>query len=305
RDGRALLLAAESADAPPSIHRLDLPTRETAPLLPAEPREHEELVLPTLHTYAAEDGLVLSGWLFRPRAAFGPLPTLVWLHGGPEAQERPVFQPLFQALVMAGVAVFAPNVRGSAGYGRGFAAADDRERRFAAIPDVRASAEFLVRTGLADRDRLGVAGRSYGGYLTLVALAWFPELFRVGVDVCGMADLHTFYAGTEPWIASAAVTKYGDPVTDAELLRALSPIHRIDRVTAPLLVVHGANDTNVPLGEAEQVVAALRERGASPGFLLFEGEGHEVHDRANKAVFVHEVVGWVTAHLTGAGERSA
>ena len=99
------------------------------------------------------------------------------------------------------MAVFAPNVRGSAGYGRSFAAADDHERRFVAITDVRAAVDFLVSAGLADPARIGVSGRSYGGYLTLVALAWFPELFAVGVDVCGISDFATFYARTEPWIA--------------------------------------------------------------------------------------------------------
>jgi dipeptidyl aminopeptidase/acylaminoacyl peptidase len=233
------------------------------------------------------------------------LPTLLWLHGGPEAQERPTCQPLFQALVAEGVAVFAPNVRGSGGYGRSFAAADDRDRRFTAITDVRAAVDFLVSTGLADPARVGVSGRSYGGYLTLVALAWFPELFAVGVDVCGISDFATFYAETEPWIAAAAVTKYGDPEADAVLLRELSPIHRVDRIVAPLLVVHGAHDTNVPLVEAEQVVAALTERGVSPGFLLFPDEGHEVKGTENRAIFVREVVRWVTRHLTQAEQVSA
>ena len=144
-----------------------------------------------------------------------------------------------------------------------------------------------------------MSGRSYGGYLTLVALAWFPELFAVGVDVCGISDFATFYAETEPWIAEAAITKYGDPEADAALLRELSPIHRVDRIVAPLLVVHGAHDTNVPLVEAEQVVAALTERGAAPGFLLFPDEGHEVQGTENRAVFVREVVRWVTAQLLG------
>ena len=126
-----------------------------------------------------------------------------------------MFQPLFQALVAEGVAVFAPNVRGSGGYGRSFAPADDHERRFAAITDVRAAVEFLVVAGLADAARIGVSGRSYGGYLTLAALAWYPELFAVGVDVCGISDFATFYAQTEPWIAAAATSKYGDPDADA------------------------------------------------------------------------------------------
>ena len=169
----------------------------------------------------------------------------------------------------------------------------------------RAAVGYLVEGGLADPARVGVSGRSYGGYLTLVALAWFPELFAVGVDVCGISDFATFYARTEPWIAEAAITKYGDPAVDGALLHELSPIHQVDRITAPLLVVHGAYDTNVPLIEAEQVVAALTERGAAPGFLLFPDEGHEVHGVENRAVFVREVVAWVTAHLLEQAVRYA
>lgn len=306
RDGRALLLASEGPTATPRVSRLSLGGGGTpTPLLPADPGDGTALVAPTLHPFRGEDGLELSGWLFRPRGAPGPLPTLVWLHGGPEAQERPTFQPLFQALLADGVAVFAPNVRGSGGYGRRFAAADDHERRFAAITDVRATVEFLTSAGLADPARVGVSGRSYGGYLTLAALSWYPELFAVGVDVCGISDFATFYAHTEPWIAEAATTKYGDPNVDAALLRELSPIHRVDRIAAPLLVVHGGHDTNVPLVEAQQVVDSLRERGASPGFLLFPDEGHEVRGTDNRAVFVREVVRWVTAHLLELDEQTA
>ncbi|NMI00253.1 S9 family peptidase [Pseudonocardia sp. K10HN5] len=314
RDGTALLLASEGPTVPPQLARIGLdacvPALEATVLLPAEPPEHlwdalNALVGPTLHEFTGEDGLTLSGWLFRPRTALGATPTLIWLHGGPEAQERPTFQPLFQALVAEGIAVFAPNVRGSGGFGRSFTQADDHERRFTAITDVRAAVTFLTDSGLADPARIGVAGRSYGGYLTLAALTWFPELFRVGVDVCGIADFETFYADTEPWIATAATTKYGDPVRDREMLRALSPIHAIERVGAPLLVVHGAHDTDVPLGEAEQVVAALRERGASPGFLLFDDEGHQVRGTANRAAFVREVVGWVGRNLQEVDSRTA
>jgi dipeptidyl aminopeptidase/acylaminoacyl peptidase len=305
RDGSALLAAAEGPTVTPRMSRIALDSGEVGPLLPADPDDGEAFVAPALHEFPAEDGLALSGLLFRPRGALGPLPTLLWLHGGPEFQERPVHQPLFQALLAEGVAVFAPNVRGSTGYGRTFAAADDHERRFTAITDVRAAVDYLVSTGLADPARVGVSGRSYGGYLTLAALAWFPDLFAVGVDVCGISDFATFYAETEPWIAAAAVTKYGDPHADAALLRELSPLHRVDRITAPLLVVHGAHDTNVPLVEAEQIVAALRERAASPGFLLFDDEGHEVRGTANRAVFVREVVRWVTAHLLEPVERTA
>jgi dipeptidyl aminopeptidase/acylaminoacyl peptidase len=310
-DGTALLVANEGPAVSPRLSRIGLDVHGVAtPLLrPAKQFRPENfgraLVEPTLHEFRAEDGLRLSGWLFRPSGALGPQPTLIWLHGGPEAQERPTFQPLFQALVAEGIAVFAPNVRGSGGYGRTFTTADDGERRFAAITDVRVAVDFLVSAGLADPTRVGVSGRSYGGYLALAALAWFPDLFSAGVDVCGIADFATFYAHTEPWIAASAATKYGDPHADAALLQELSPLHRVDRITAPLLVVHGAHDTNVPLEEAQQVVDALRERGASPGFLLFDDEGHEVRGTDNRVVFVREVVRWVTAHLLGLSEQTA
>ncbi|MEJ3652867.1 prolyl oligopeptidase family serine peptidase [Actinomycetes bacterium KLBMP 9759] len=296
RDGRSLILASEGAAVAPRISRavLDGPV---APLLPDAPVATSALVEPVAHTFSADDGLALSGWLFRPPGAVGPVPTLIWLHGGPESQERPTFQPLFQALLAEGISVFAPNVRGSSGYGRRFAAADDLDRRFAAIADVRAAADHVTRTGLADPERLGVAGRSYGGYLTLAALATFPERFAVGVDVCGMSDLDSFFAHTEPWIAIPATTKYGDPDTDAALLRELSPLHRAERIRAPLLVVHGEHDTNVPLVEATRIVDALRAHGRSPELLRFADEGHEVHDRSNREVFVREVVAWVSAAM--------
>jgi len=306
RDGTSLLVASEGSATTPRITRVALAGNAGhTTVVPPRPPTGRALVEPTLHTYLAEDGLRLAGWLFRPRGALGALPTLIWLHGGPEAQERPLWQPLFQALVAEGIAVFAPNVRGSGGYGRQFATADDRERRFTSITDVRATVTFLTDSGLADPRRIGVAGRSYGGYLTLEALADFPELFAVGVDVCGISDFATFFAETEPWIADAATTKYGDPEADAVLLRQLSPLHRADHIAAPLLVVHGAHDTNVPLGEAERIVEALRSHGAAPRLLLFPDEGHEVHESSNRALFVHEVVGWVAAHLRETGEQTA
>ncbi|MFC7110532.1 alpha/beta fold hydrolase [Nonomuraea rubra] len=129
--------------------------------------------------------------------------------------------------------VFAPNVRGSGGYGRAFRQADDRERRFDAVHDVADCAAELVRLGAADPSRLACMGWSYGGYLTLATLVAHPRLFRAGVTVSGIADFATFYARAEPWIAAAAVGEYGHPDTDRELLHALSPLHALDRLAAP------------------------------------------------------------------------
>ncbi|BAL91818.1 putative peptidase [Actinoplanes missouriensis 431] len=227
-----------------------------------------------------------------------PYPTVIWLHGGPEAQERPGHGPLFQSLVNRGIAVFAPNVRGSSGFGRSFVDADNGDRRYAAVEDVRTCVEHLRKIGVAGA--VGCMGRSYGGYLTLAALTTFPSLFSVGVDVCGMSNFETFYEHTEPWIAAAAVSKYGDPVHDADLLRDLSPIKRIDQLRAPLLVVHGENDSNVPVIEAEQVVAALAARGVEHRYLLFPDEGHELLHRSSRAEYLRVVLEWLDEHLVRA-----
>jgi len=219
------------------------------------------------------------------------------LHGGPEAQERPGYHPTFQTLVDRGVAVFAPNVRGSSGFGRAFVEADNLAGRYGAIADVAACVDYLVEIGVAQPGRMGCMGRSYGGYLTLTALVTFPELFAVGVSECGMSDFATFFADTEPWIAAAAVSKYGHPEHDRQLLQDLSPLHKLDRLSAPLLLVHGANDTNVPVGESRQVAQALAARGAPYAYLELPGEGHDLLSRDSRRTARAATVQWLTRHL--------
>jgi dipeptidyl aminopeptidase/acylaminoacyl peptidase len=219
---------------------------------------------------------------------------LVYLHGGPEAQSRPGYSEYFPQLLDAGITVLTPNVRGSGGFGRTFMHADDKEKRFAAIDDVADCVRFLVDNGLADPTRIACGGRSYGGYLTLAAMTFHPALFAAGISICGMSDLGTFYRNTEPWIAEAAYPKYGHPVNDRELLDRLSPLRRVDALTAPLLVVHGANDTNVPVSESEQIVDALRQAGRDVRYLLFSDDGHEILKRENRAALATAISQWLT-----------
>lgn len=291
--GSIAVLAVEGPDTPSHVVLCDLAggSYRTLAGYGTLPRHAE----PELIRFTARDGLPLTGWLHRATPQAGP--CVVYLHGGPEAQERPGFHPLFRALTAAGVNVFAPNVRGSSGFGRAFMEADNGGLRFRAVNDVADCVAELVRRGVAEPSRVAVMGRSYGGYLTLAALVTYPELFRAGVDVCGMSNFATFYQHTEPWIAAAAVSEYGDPVADRELLRALSPIHAIEKLSAPLLVVHGAQDTNVPVIEAEQVVEALAERGVPHRYLFFEDEGHEILRTANRITFIGAVVDWLRTHL--------
>jgi dipeptidyl aminopeptidase/acylaminoacyl peptidase len=293
-DGSTLIFTAEGPGQPHGTWTFDATGLHRVSAEEAAPTA----VRPMLHTFASHDGLEISGWLFRPPGVDGPVPTVLWIHGGPEAQERPGHAPLFQSLAERGIAVFAPNIRGSAGFGRTFVNADNGPLRYDAIADVEACVKYLVSAGIADPARVGCTGRSYGGYLTLAALVTYPDLFAVGIDICGMSNFATFYQHTEPWIAAAAVSKYGDPVTDADLLRDLSPMTRIDRLRTPLMVVHGENDSNVPRIEAEQVVAALRERGVPHRYVLFPDEGHELLHRSSRADYLRETIGWLTTHLS-------
>src|SRR6185312_15162987 len=234
------------------------------------------LVEPVRHTYRAADGLELSGWLYTPPDAHGPNRTVVSFHGGPEGQERPAYSPVAQSLVAAGLTVFAPNVRGSGGRGRAFMAADDGPAREASFEDVPATVEALVAAGVALPGRIGSHGWSYGGFLTLVALTRWPDLFAAGVSLAGMSDLRTFFAGTEPWMAAASVTEYGDPVADRDMLARISPMTSLERLTSPVLLAHGDRDTNVPVAESMQAHQALTALGARSELLLLPGEGHTI-----------------------------
>lgn len=296
--GDLLCVTAQGPVQPREVWLVDPATGAPRPLRPDSgvARTSGGGVAPQLVDLRARDGLPLSGWLYRP-AGPGPWPTAISLHGGPEAQERPRYNPLFQALVAQGVAVFAPNVRGSSGFGRSFVTADNLAGRYGAIADVAACADHLIDSGVARPGQVGCLGRSYGGYLVLAVLVNFPGLFAAGVAECGISDFHTFFAGTEPWIAAAAVSKYGDPVRDADLLRDLSPMTHLDRLDVPVLLIHGANDTNVPAGESAQVAQALAARDAPYAHLVLTGEGHDFLARDNAEAARTATTAWLTRHL--------
>jgi dipeptidyl aminopeptidase/acylaminoacyl peptidase len=255
------------------------------------------LVRPTLVNFKGHDGLELSGWLYRPGAATGPGPMVLSFHGGPEGQERPVFNATYQALLARGIAVFAPNVRGSAGFGKRFVNLDNGPKRFDGVRDIKACVDYMVASGVADPKRVGIMGGSYGGFMVMAGLTEYPDLFAAGADLFGIVNFATFFAKTEPWMAAISKVEYGDPDSQADLLRSLSPIHKIDRVRAATLVLHGANDTNVPVVEAEQVVASLKGRGVPVEYVLFPDEGHGFRKAPNRVRSASAIVGWFEKHL--------
>jgi dipeptidyl aminopeptidase/acylaminoacyl peptidase len=290
--GSMLALTVEGPSTPPTVELVNPRTREWEPV-DREPSSGPVTADPTLETITARDGLEFTGWLFRPAANVPVIGAMIFLHGGPEGQGRPGYNEFFPPLLEAGIAVFLPNVRGSGGFGRTFMHADDREGRFAAIDDVADAAHYLLDRGLAG-DRVACCGWSYGGYLTQAALTFHPQLFAAGISICGMSDLNTWYRTTEPWIAAAAHPKYGHPVSDRELLDQLSPLQRVSAVTAPLLLVHGLNDTNVPPTESQQMYDALRALDRRVELLVFDDDGHEIDKRENRAVLTGAMRDWLT-----------
>jgi dienelactone hydrolase len=303
--GSMVALTVEGPSLPRTVELVDPRSREWQ-RIDREPSRGPVAsgVVPTLERITARDGLLFTAWLYRPPAGTPSSGALVYLHGGPEGQARPDYSEVFPELLDAGITVLAPNVRGSGGLGRTFMHADDKEKRFAAIDDVADCVRFLVDGGWAEPDRIACAGWSYGGYLTLAAMTCHPELFAAGISICGMSDLCTFYRNTEPWIAAAAFPKYGHPVRDRELLEALSPLRRIHALTAPLLVVHGANDTNVPVSESEQIVDALLEAGRPVRFLLFDDDGHDIVKRENRAALTVAITEWLNDAFSAARAAS-
>jgi dipeptidyl aminopeptidase/acylaminoacyl peptidase len=245
------------------------------------------------------DGLNIPLFLAEPA---GPQPAsgwpvLIWVHGGPVGQSLPTWRPDLQALLAAGIAVAIPNVRGSSGYGRAYAALDDREKRLDAVADLAAVRNFLgTRAGL-DGARVAVMGQSYGGWMVLAAMTEYPELWAAGVEFYGIARWKTFFERTGPWRIGHRAAEYGDPVADAALLERLSPLNHVDRIAAPLLVAQGMTDPRVPPFESEQIVAALKARGIPVRYVTFPDEGHGFTKRDNRQAAYTEVVAFLSRHL--------
>jgi dipeptidyl aminopeptidase/acylaminoacyl peptidase len=208
--------------------------------------------------------------------------VVVYVHGGPEGQARPHFDPGVQYLAASGYAVLVPNVRGSTGYGYEYQSLDDVRLRMDSVADLAAAVGWLGDQGIADPRRIAVIGGSYGGFMVLSALTTYPDLWAAGVDIVGIANFVTFLQNTGPWRRKLREPEYGSLEHDRDFLESISPIHHVNAITAALFVVHGANDPRVPIGEAEQIVAALQSRGIAVEYLRFEDEGHGLSKRANQ-----------------------
>ena len=303
-DGRYALVNASAARHPTSSFVFDWKTRTLTRWVTASTPEIDpsRFAVPSLESYPARDGTRIPMFVRRPEACLKasiPCPVVVHFHGGPEGQSLPGFSVYGQLFVDAGFVWVEPNVRGSDGYGKAWLASDDGPKRLSVITDIEDAARHVraafTVNGVAPK--VGVMGGSYGGYSTLMAMTRFAGAFDAGVANVGMSNLLSFLQNTAPYRRALRISEYGDPAKDRDALVALSPITHIDKVGAPLLLIQGASDPRVPVGEAIQMHEALTARGATTNMIVFPDEGHGAQKRENKVLEIGHTLHWFETHL--------
>ncbi len=299
KDGGKLAFTLSSAKNPTDIWIYDFNTKKIAQITKSSTLgiPQSSFVEPQLIKYKSFDGREISAWYYKPApffAGYGEngakmyrqkvknLPVIVSVHGGPEGQERPGFNPLYQYYLSRGYAILATNVRGSTGYGKTFSHLDDVEKREDSVKDLAAAVDWLKTSGGADAKRIAVMGGSYGGYMTFAAITLYPELWAAAVSTVGIVNWESFLKNTSGYRRRQREVEYGMLDKDIDFLRRISPIAKVDKIKTPLFVIAGKNDPRVPYTEAEQVVKALKDRNAVVQYKLYDDEGHGVSKLKNR-----------------------
>ncbi|HVZ17643.1 MAG TPA: S9 family peptidase [Terriglobales bacterium] len=236
-----------------------------------------DMVTPYLVHYPSRDGkFTISAWAYMPYniGRNDKYPAIIYIHGGPASQQRNDFNPFLQYMMNQGYVVIAPNYRGSSGYGEAFERANLMDMGGGDLQDVLAAADFIRKTGYVDPKKLIVMGRSYGGYMTMMAVTKDPEKWAAGAAVVPFVNWFTEYQNEDATLQASDKATMGDPVKDKALWEDRSPINFVDKIKAPLLLIAGANDPRCPKSEAEQVAAAIKKNGGTVQLKIYEDEGH-------------------------------
>ena len=318
-DGRRLAMTVSTAQTPSDVYVLSLFRRgmqieglarwtrsEIGGL------DTERFVIPELSEYPTFDQDIggqrrVPAFLYRPPGD-GPHPVVIWIHGGPESQFEAGFHGTIQLwLRTLGVAVIAPNVRGSLGYGTEYAALDDGRKREDAVRDIGALLDWIASRDDLDEQRVAVYGASYGGYMALASAIHYPERIRAVVDRVGISNFVTFLEGTQDYRRDVRRREYGDERDPGmrAFLESISPLNRVDAIRAPVLVAQGVNDPRVPVGESRQLVQRLRAQGQEVWYLEAANEGHGLRRRDNRDVWQQAVVLFLQRHLLESGSAAA
>ncbi|MGC2360631.1 MAG: S9 family peptidase [Thermoplasmata archaeon] len=302
-DGRAAAVNWETGTGPPEILRFSLDGGRGSQLtesmvggVPGGP-----LKAPKAVRFQSFDGRDIPAFYYLPkRRPKGRMPGVLYIHGGPESQSRPEwgFSGSLRAWLNAeGIAVLAPNIRGSTGYGKSYQKLIHHDWGGGELQDLKAAADWLRGRPEIDPTRLGVYGGSFGGFATLSCVTRLADYWKVGVDVFGPSNLLTFVRSVPPSWIRFMNQWVGNPDTEADFLRERSPITYIDQVRADLLIIQGANDPRVNKAESDQMVEKLRAAGRKVEYLVFDDEGHGFTRRSNELLALKANGRFLVDHL--------
>lgn len=303
-DETAIAFGVNSDTSPNDIYVADLASgqakRLTQALNPAI--DERDLVEATIARFKSYDGVEVPGVLYRPKgaSAANPAPMVVFVHGGPGGQSTRGYSAMVQHLVNHGYAAFAINNRGSSGYGKTFFHMDDKRHGDVDLKDVVASKAFLQGLDWVADDRIAIMGGSYGGYMTAAALTFHPDVFDAGINIFGVTNWVRTLESIPAWWGSfrdALYDEMGDPATDGERHRAISPLFHAEKVTKPMLVVQGANDPRVLQVESDELVAAVKANGVPVEYVLFPDEGHGFLKKENRITAQEAYLKFLDEHI--------
>ena len=261
-----------------------------------------DLVDSSVIRYKSFDGVEIPSILYKPKnaSATNKVPALLLIHGGPGGQTRVGYSPLTQYLVNHGYAILGVNNRGSSGYGKSFYTSDDGKHGREPLWDCVEAKKYLASLGYVDERKIGIAGGSYGGYMVLAALAFKPQEFAVGVDLFGVSNWVRTLQSIPPYWESFRKSLYkeiGDPSTDLENLKAVSPLFHADKIVKPLIVLQGANDPRVIKPESDEIVENIKKRGGVVEYVLFDNEGHGFTKKANEIRAYKSILDFLDRYL--------
>ena len=305
KDEQRVRLVVGTSVSPNNIYVFDMGDKEARKLTETLNPEIDptNLVEAEVVRYESFDGLQIPAIYYQPKVASADqkVPALVWVHGGPGGQSRVGYFSLIQYMVNQGYAVLAVNNRGSSGYGKQFYAMDDKKHGDVDLKDCIWAKKFLIGTGVVDENKIGIIGGSYGGYMTMAALTYAPEEFKVGVNIFGVTNwLRTLKSIPPYWesFRKALYAEMGDPNTaDSVALYNKSPLFFADKVTKPLMVLQGANDVRVLQVESDEIVDAVKKNNVPVEYIVFDDEGHGFRKKENEIKGYGQIVTFLDKYL--------
>lgn len=301
KDNKKIVLIFDSPQNPNDIYVYNIKKEKlkqvTFSMIGGIPKS--EFTVPQSIKYTSFDGLEINGFMYIPKGMKkdGTNPAIVWPHGGPEWQEKNLFNKYFQIFTNRGYIVIAPNFRGSTGYGKTFQSKIYKDWGGNEFKDVLGAYDFLLKSGYADKNKIAVVGGSFGGFMTLTCVTKAPELWKCAIDIFGPSNLITFCNSVPEHWKPGVAGLVGDVEKDKDFLMERSPINYIDKITAPMLIIQGKNDPRVVQAESDQMVEMLRSQNKDVEYKVLEDEGHGFSKVSNQILVWNMITAFLEKHL--------